>query len=154
MVTTELFKGEKEEREWKIVGPSSCTLHTHIHILVLISFCKQENNGYEDLNNLPKATQQEKKNAILFQICVCMTLEQVARTLLFKFLRPFPPLLPSPLLPPVLPPGRRNWRLGLLHVRRAVSSKDWEPPPGAQKAAFYKALPNSLWEVSPVHTRR
>lgn len=58
-VTTELFKGEKEEREWKLVGPSSCTLH--IHILVLISFCKQENNGYEDLNNLPKVTQQEKK---------------------------------------------------------------------------------------------
>lgn len=67
MVTTELFKGEKEEREWKIVGPSSSTLHTHIHILVLISFCKQENNGYEDLNNLPKATQQEKKMPFCFR---------------------------------------------------------------------------------------
>lgn len=71
MVTSELFKGEKEEREWKIrcLGPSSCTLHTHIHIhiWVLISFSKKENNGYEDLNNLPKATQQEKKMPFCFR---------------------------------------------------------------------------------------
>lgn len=82
-----------------------------------------------------------------------MTLEQVARTSLF-----IPSPLPTPptITPSIPSPATRYKELkaGTANVREAVSSKDLEPPPEAQKAAFYKALPNSLWEVSPVHTRR